>query len=239
LEVGDTFLLCSDGLTGQLEDDEIGSLLAYLPPDEAIATLVDLANLRGGPDNITVVIAKITGDELISDVSAQGDGGGGSESRRGGGNPAAWVVSGICLLLAFFLWFAELYAPAGLSAVAGVVALIVGLVLWIRSRQGGSSSSAASAKFGKGPYVQVRCAPSDEFAQTLAGTLGELCQAAEEKQWEIDRSPCDEQQRSAEAAGQAGDHSRAVRHYARAISLLMSELRQVQKRKASDSSIEY
>ncbi len=239
LEVGDTFLLCSDGLTGQLKDDEIGSLLAYLPPDEAIATLVDLANLRGGPDNITVLIVKVTGEELISSVPAESDGDSGGRSRRGGGNPAAWVVSGICLLLAFFLWFAELHAPAVLSAVAGVVSLMVGVVLWIRSRQRSGSSGAPSDRFGNGPYVQVRCAASDEFARTLAATFSELRQATEEEQWEIEWSSCDEQQRNAEAACQAGDHSRAVRHYAQAISSMMAELRQVQKRKASDSSIEY
>ena len=55
VEVGDTFLLCSDGLTGPVTDAEIGSLLANLTPEEAVKVLVDLANLRGGPDNITTV----------------------------------------------------------------------------------------------------------------------------------------------------------------------------------------
>ncbi len=50
LEAGDTFLLCSDGLSGQVSDEEIGALLHCLPPAEAAQVLVDLANLRGGPD---------------------------------------------------------------------------------------------------------------------------------------------------------------------------------------------
>ena len=59
VEAGDAFLLCSDGLSGQVEDDEIGCLLGALPPGEAIQALVDLANLRGGPDNITVIAVRV------------------------------------------------------------------------------------------------------------------------------------------------------------------------------------
>ena len=58
---GDTFLLCSDGLSGPVKDEEMGIILQCLPPAEAARTLVDLANLRGGPDNITVVIVRVKG----------------------------------------------------------------------------------------------------------------------------------------------------------------------------------
>ena len=56
---GRYFLLCSDGLTGVISDAEIGAILANMTPDEAARVLVDLANLRGGPDNITVVVVKV------------------------------------------------------------------------------------------------------------------------------------------------------------------------------------
>ena len=45
LAPGDTFLLCSDGLTGQVQDEEIGALLQCLTPAETARVLVDLANL--------------------------------------------------------------------------------------------------------------------------------------------------------------------------------------------------
>ncbi|MCL2305358.1 MAG: protein phosphatase 2C domain-containing protein [Planctomycetaceae bacterium] len=58
IEVGDVFLMCSDGLSGQINDQEIGQILEVLTPDDATETLINLANLRGGPDNITIIVAK-------------------------------------------------------------------------------------------------------------------------------------------------------------------------------------
>ncbi|MDY3557489.1 protein phosphatase 2C domain-containing protein [Gemmata sp. JC673] len=61
VEPGDTFLLCSDGLTGVVTPQEVGAVVSALPPDEAARFLVHLANLRGGPDNITVLIVQVPG----------------------------------------------------------------------------------------------------------------------------------------------------------------------------------
>ncbi|HWL08921.1 MAG TPA: protein phosphatase 2C domain-containing protein [Planctomicrobium sp.] len=56
---GDVFVLCSDGLSNQVSDEEIGAIVRELPPAQAVKLLVDLANLRGGPDNITVVVTRV------------------------------------------------------------------------------------------------------------------------------------------------------------------------------------
>lgn len=53
---GDTLLLCSDGLTGRVEDREIASTIREYPPEEAAQRLVDLANEQGGNDNVSVLI---------------------------------------------------------------------------------------------------------------------------------------------------------------------------------------
>lgn len=56
---GDLLLLCSDGLTGMVDDDELRTLLARdLPLHELAAQLVEAANLRGGLDNITAVLVR-------------------------------------------------------------------------------------------------------------------------------------------------------------------------------------
>ena len=56
---GDRFLLCSDGLHGYLQDEEIVPLLT-LGPDLAVSKLIDLANQRGGRDNITSVVVELS-----------------------------------------------------------------------------------------------------------------------------------------------------------------------------------
>lgn len=59
---GDVYLLCSDGLSGLVTDREIGAIAQTLPPEEACRFLVHLANLQGGPDNITAVIVRAGGE---------------------------------------------------------------------------------------------------------------------------------------------------------------------------------
>jgi protein phosphatase len=56
---GDRYLLCSDGLSGVVSEHEISAVLAAEPPDRAAQILVDAANARGGPDNVTVAIGVI------------------------------------------------------------------------------------------------------------------------------------------------------------------------------------
>ena len=66
LREGDVLLLCSDGLSGKLRNEEIRKIVAKSGEDlgAACAALVDEANNRGGEDNITVVLARFSGQEL-------------------------------------------------------------------------------------------------------------------------------------------------------------------------------
>jgi protein phosphatase len=59
VELGDVYLLCSDGLSGPVEDEEIGAFAANFHPRDACRYLISLANLRGGLDNITVLIVRL------------------------------------------------------------------------------------------------------------------------------------------------------------------------------------
>jgi serine/threonine protein phosphatase PrpC len=59
---GDIYLLCSDGLAGPITDDEIHEVLSHGQDLKATCTaLIARANDKGGPDNITVVLAKVMG----------------------------------------------------------------------------------------------------------------------------------------------------------------------------------
>jgi protein phosphatase len=62
---GDLLILCSDGLSGSVKREEFAELAARFPDLEALCTeLVNLANQRGGPDNITAVAARFDGPGL-------------------------------------------------------------------------------------------------------------------------------------------------------------------------------
>jgi protein phosphatase len=67
LRRGDTLVLCSDGLSGQVKREEIAQVATQSPDlTTACDKLIALANERGGPDNITVVMARFDGDGLRS-----------------------------------------------------------------------------------------------------------------------------------------------------------------------------
>jgi protein phosphatase len=59
LRQGDQILLCTDGLTDLVSDEEIRVLLSAQPPAVSVPTLIDLARARGGHDNITVIAALV------------------------------------------------------------------------------------------------------------------------------------------------------------------------------------
>ncbi|MFO0660940.1 MAG: Stp1/IreP family PP2C-type Ser/Thr phosphatase [Polyangiaceae bacterium] len=65
LREGDTLLLCSDGLSGMVRNDELKRILESTPdPLEACKILTEKANQAGGHDNITCIVAKFDGSAL-------------------------------------------------------------------------------------------------------------------------------------------------------------------------------
>lgn len=72
LRRGDRILLCSDGLTNKVSDEEIrDTLVTTAGLDAACGKLVELANMRGGEDNVTVVLAEATGEGLAALTGAE------------------------------------------------------------------------------------------------------------------------------------------------------------------------
>jgi protein phosphatase len=67
VEAGDRLVLCSDGLTRHVSPDEIAQIaFSYDEPTDITQTLIDLANQRGGEDNISVVALVIFEDEEVA-----------------------------------------------------------------------------------------------------------------------------------------------------------------------------
>jgi serine/threonine protein phosphatase PrpC len=72
---GDTLILCSDGLSGLVRREEFAGLAQqHRDPQSLCAALIDLANARGGPDNITVITARFEGEGLPEAVGGDGVG---------------------------------------------------------------------------------------------------------------------------------------------------------------------
>lgn len=77
IETGDVYVVCSDGLSGPVTDPEIGALASQFHPEEAARTLMHLANLRGGADNVSVVVVRVgpwvePGTEPVEALSGDG-----------------------------------------------------------------------------------------------------------------------------------------------------------------------
>jgi PPM family protein phosphatase len=60
---GDTFMLCSDGLSGYLKDEEIGLFLGEKAGERIPKALIDTANNRGGKDNITAIVVRVQAEQ--------------------------------------------------------------------------------------------------------------------------------------------------------------------------------
>ena len=74
LAAHDQILLCSDGLTDLVEDEEILGVLSSHSQDDAARALVDMARSRGGHDNITMVIVEMPDPEAAESGSRLGSG---------------------------------------------------------------------------------------------------------------------------------------------------------------------
>jgi len=73
-QAGDVYVLCSDGLSGMVTDEEILAIVAAAHPNamqEAPKKLIERANERGGEDNVTAVVIAIEDDAIESTGQAK------------------------------------------------------------------------------------------------------------------------------------------------------------------------
>jgi protein phosphatase len=73
VRLGDYVLLCSDGLTRYLEPEEIEQTIAAQPIESAVTALIDLANERGGMDNISVILLRMDEEDELAHLLAVRD----------------------------------------------------------------------------------------------------------------------------------------------------------------------
>ncbi|MBX9791289.1 MAG: protein phosphatase 2C domain-containing protein [Pirellulales bacterium] len=233
LAFGDTFLLCSDGLTGQVTDEELCGILASCPPDEAVRSLVDLANLRGGPDNITVIVARVVDPQLVTKAA-------GSESLAPAGSATGaskallfgLAAAGLAAAGAVF-FLAQMPAVAGLFGVAAVACLVGTVIASLAKRSVADNAVAAqpaSGRFGRGPHRTCSCPPGALLVDELASISQQLQQAALEERWSIDWQRFRSLDEAATKAAQEKHFETAVRTRCQSISFMMNELRSQRSR---------
>ena len=220
LQVGDTFLVCCDGLTGPVEDKEIGTILACLPPQQAAQALVDLGNLRGGPDNITVIIARVKGPQTAC---------GGSPAAAASGtstavvHPLIWTLLGVFVVGGLMMMAMRQWVAAAACLVGTLCAGAAAMVQWFSG--GRAETAAPTGPLGRGPYTHCDCTPDMEFTERLAGIVQELRGAAVGGDRVVDWPQFNDLETRAKNAKNSGDLSQAIFYYCTAISFMTRELR--------------
>jgi len=234
LEQGDTFLLCSDGLTGLVEDDEIGPILSSLPPRQAAQALTDLANLRGGHDNITVLVVRVEGVAMTTRAAAAEPLTIRRNKRPARPNPYWWITASVSFLAALAMAVIQRFQPALVALAVGLIA-VLGAILqrWVLMPRG--IALGESRRFGKGPYVTIDAPVNAAFTSKLAGLVEQLRSATEGEPWAVNLREFDAQCEAAERAIESGQYESALRSYVHAISFMMNELRE-QARRGSGKS---
>jgi serine/threonine protein phosphatase PrpC len=227
---GDTFLLCSDGLSGLVSDAEMGAIVSSLPLREACQLLVDLANLRGGPDNITVVLVRLPGESPPSHNEIPA---GVKNARR---RRSIWyakvpwpgVALGMGIALALSALLLILVKPLALAIFTFVMAALSLILGLIGLHQGQRQQQTPPPEPEHGPprvYRRSPCRIDQALLRKLIEAEAVVQEYARENQWQVD---WDAHRKHLQAAGDAvrkGDLSTAFRERCRTLAQLTDAFR--------------
>lgn len=237
VELEDRFLLCSDGLTGKVDDDELGAILLALPPEKAGQLLIDLANLRGGPDNITCVIAEVTSPHVTTTQAAATPILMGAVTHKGSSSAVLWVVVAVAALIAVVMLLQGNLLVAAIAGGLAAVGMLIGIVRMQGSITGGVTLGQGR-RLGRGPYVAVTAAVTPAMTEKLKEITTELSEAAEEGGWPVNWEAFRAFVRRGAQLVTQGQYLPAIKEYGQAISFMMEELRK-QNARGGDSWIQY
>jgi protein phosphatase len=217
LAPGDIFLMCSDGLSGQLEDPEMAALASILPPQEACRILVDLANLRGGPDNITAIVIRVKGGpenngQLVAPTPPPAP----SKWDIPWWLPTLFAGAVLAALAVFLRWTGMPGVRVSLfAALATLIAGVVGLVIHHLREKNKPEEDEDSTE----PRIHRRSPFGVESAllERIRKNLKSLREQAEERHWEIDWEAHNHHYQKAQQLADQSDLTAALREYCRAM----------------------
>lgn len=228
---GDTYVLCSDGLTNHVQDDEIGIIAGELPPGEASRLLVNLANLRGGSDNVTVVIAR-AGDLPPGVHPVEVARSAVEESPVDWRWLAAGWGAGIGLVVGISLILLQFAVQGVLVLGVALIGIVAFVLNWLRKpRPQFPEGQAGDETVLWRPYRTADARLTRKFLNLLATIESEMQRAAVDEGWNVDWKVHEAEFDEVKKALASGVNHRAFRALARAIDLLMGGL-QDQRRKA-------
>jgi protein phosphatase len=238
LQPGDTFLLCSDGLSGPVSDRELGAVAMALPPGEACRFLIQLANMQGGPDNITCLIVRIGADgaKVDSDGSIHVNSSPSIDLPREPWHarlkhwpwPIILLSLGIALA-ALAAWVAVeehtksaifTFLLAGISLMAGVVALLI--QHHRESHEAAEPEEIRTLQI----YRQTPCGIDRAMIDRLDEALVVLHQRIRDNHWQADDAASQKFHDIGNQAQARGDLLEAFRTHCRAMLVLMEAIHQ-------------
>jgi protein phosphatase len=236
IRAGDRFLLCSDGLTGPLNPQLIGMILASLSPEDAAQTLVDLSNLLGGPDNITAIVAEVADPDSLGQKNGRPWTDAVMPLANVGGSLDLYFGVGVALaaLGAAGLGFAgQTLAAIGCGVLAAVI-----LGVWLVQRTAGNEECAGvRGHHGKAPYRSYNVAPSAQNIEMLSDIVRQLEDLEAQRSWPFDWQGVHADRHAAHKAIAAGDYTGAVVAYSSAVRRLMQAVRASRPDPQNDSGI--
>ncbi|MCA9092489.1 MAG: serine/threonine-protein phosphatase [Planctomycetaceae bacterium] len=226
----DIYILCSDGLSGLVSDEEIGMITSELPAPEACQMLVDLANLRGGADNITVVVVRV-GDlpkglaPLPESTTVSID----EPIQPGWG----WFIA-LCGHTALFCLSITMIALGRVVEgllVLGLVLIISGalFVAWMRLFYDRHPQQAFKIRTGR-PYRTSSSSFNPKFLTQMASLESILKQTADEAGWGINWDSYNEAMTLANQAWEMRSAGGTMHHISVALRRLLSQLQAKRRR---------
>ena len=238
VEQNDLFVLCSDGLSGTLSDEEIAIFTSELSIEEATAAVVGLALVRGAPDNTTVIIVK-AGPEEVTQYSRRekqwplvDDGGSIASQRR------PWIFLGVAAV-SFFLclvsysaykssdgtdaFFLRMLLASSIISMGLTLGSVFGSFFsfaLLKPRKKIKMMSPGRGTFlGKAPYRRYDCSPSEKLFTRMIRSLDHAYNELAENNLDAESQKLTELTEKARITTQSGDFTTATRAIAEGLQI--------------------
>lgn len=233
VQPGDIYVLCSDGLSNPVRSEEIGAIASHLPPDEACQYLIEYANLRGGPDNITAIVVRVPDDPNIPAHD--------TARKRG---PSLWkrvwqwwfqrvpwsltvlIVGFLLTILCLVMALEEIPGRTAVFVLA-LLTIMVGMVgLFIQSNQEQDEPEPRRVPGEEHIYRDYSCEVTPKMLEQLTELDTNMREFITERDWEVDWDYYQQQSELCAKALEAGQLADAFRARCRASMTLAAVINQ-------------